>query len=196
MRRALFFLSAVFTFSACNSKKEDSVPAKVETHEADAANFFPVTSFIKGEIANIKNIGITPVRKTLKEGRVLDSAFVKPEDYNTAFADFLSPVIDSANVKGMFTETKFKDETLDAFTFTYDPAGSSTNAFPFLHWDVYVDPESGKVKRVYLIKKAGGDKQLQLTWKSGKSCSIITVNTGANGGIEKQETISWNYDKE
>jgi hypothetical protein len=44
-----------------------------------------------------------------------------------------------------------------------------------------------------MIKKAAGNKLLQLTWLSNKWCKITTItnNPGGTEGIEKEEKISW-----
>lgn len=195
MKATVFFLCTL-VFIGCNQKKEDPTPAPsaavAETPDA-IANFFPVTSFLKGQILEIKSIGITPVKKITVRGHT-DSAFVKAEELETVFADFLSPVIDTANLKGTFTQKKFLDQTLNAFTFTYDPAERKTDSFAFRHWDVYIDPETNKVTRIYMIKKAGPAKELQLTWQCGKWCKIVTVNISGNGSVEKEEKISWTYE--
>ena len=198
--RGLFFLAGMlWLFGGCNNKKPEQavVPqAAAEATPDSMDNFFPVTTYIKGEIFNIKNIGITPVRK-ITVGNHTDSSFVKAETYDSVFADFISPVIDTANLKGIFTETKFLDQTLNAFTFSYDPAGEKAAAFPFIHWDVYIDAETNKVRRVYLVKKISAEKTRQLTWQSGKWCKIITLKTaGDKAGIVSEEKIKWTYENE
>ena len=117
------------------------------------------------------------------------------EELETVFAAFLSPVIDTANLKNTFDQKIFKDETLNAFTYTIDPKNIQTNTFAFTHWDVYVDAESNKVTRVYLLKKESADKILQLTWQAGKWCKILTLtNTNGKNIVEKEEKISWSFD--
>jgi hypothetical protein len=200
MKMLSIFIAVVFLV-ACNSNKpapkkiEDAVaPQSVEPLGDSATNFFPVTSYLKGELLNIKTGGITPIRKITIAGKT-DSSWVKMEELESILAVFLSPVIDSTNLKDVFDQKIFKDETLNAFTFTYDPKNAQTNTFAFTHWDVYVDPESNKVTRIYLLKKEGADKMLQLTWQSGKQCKIRTLNN-ANGKttVEKEENISWSFE--
>ena len=190
----------LFLFIACHSKKDvvESSPATVLPNAEDSAgNFFPVTEYLKGEIAGIKETGITPIdRITVKKHT--DSTWLNSDaKMHDAFSGFISPVIDTANVKKIFTEKKFKDLTLNAFIFTYDPANAGADSFAFRHWDIYVDPETNKVRRVYLVKQAPGGRMLQLTWQSGKWCKIVTIKTtGDSTEIEKEEKISWTYDKE
>ena len=189
-----FLLGTLLFFSACNNYKATPVVnnslKNTQLINVDTiSNFFPVTSFLKGEIFSIKRNGITPIKKTTI-GNKTDSVYVKEANLETTFAVFLSPIIDTSNLKNTFTEKKFFDQTLNAFTFTYDPTKGHENSFAFQHWDVYVDPETNKIKRIYLTKKIDTDTQLLLTWQSGKWCKIITVK---NATIIKEEKISWNY---
>ncbi len=188
------FLAACNNNSSTNTTPKESVPPTISPLGDSATNFFPVTSYLKGELLAIKNGGVTPVRKITKAGKT-DSSWIKMEELETVFAAFLSPVIDTTNLKSTFEQKIFKDETINAFTFTYDPKNAQTNMFAFTHWDVYVDPESNKVTRIYLLKKESADKVLQLTWKSGKNCKILTLkNVDGNTTVEKEENISWSFD--
>lgn len=189
-----FIIITLVLFSSCNNNKKTSVLNSTAVtqqvkKEDTVANFFPVTSFLKGEIFGINTGGITPVKKTTINNKT-DSVYLKEVDFENSFAEFLSPVIDTSNLKNSFTEKRFLDQTLNAFTFTYDPADGKENIFAFKHWDVYVDPETNKVRRVYLTKNIDSDTQLLMTWQSGKWCKIITVK---NSAIVKEEKISWSY---
>ena len=192
-----FLLGSILIISACNSnKKAPDTSNNINSPQIiigdTISNFFPVTSYLKGELYGIKNGGITPIKKTIVDNK-LDSVFIKEVDFETVFASFLSPVIDTANLKNSFVEKRFLDQTLHAFTFTYDPIDSKQNSFAFQHWDVYVVPETNKVKRIYLTKKIDNETELLLTWQSGKWCKIITVQ---NGKLIKEEKISWRYEEQ
>jgi hypothetical protein len=192
----LLLLAACGNNNNANTKEtiEPAAAQSVSPLGDSATNFFPVTSYLKGELLNIRSGGITPVRKITIADKT-DSSWLKMEELEKVFAAFLSPVIDTTNLKDAFDQKIFKDETLNAFTFTYDPKNAQTNTFAFTHWDVYVDPESNKVTRIYLSKKEGTDKTLQLTWQSGKRCKIRTLkNANGKTTVEKEENISWSFD--
>lgn len=188
------FLSLIVLINCTQPQKTNTTSAN--TNVVDSAdNFFPVTSFIKGEILQIKSGGITPIKKTLINKK-LDSTWLKMTAIDSMLTAFTFPTIDTANCKPFFEEKKFLDQTLNAFTFTYAPKVGISNSFAFTKWDVYVSPETQKVTRVYLVKKEGSKSILQLTWQAGKWCKIVklTDNTGnKNYTIEKEETISWSY---
>jgi hypothetical protein len=182
--------------SACNNNQSDSstIVNSNENKKDSAVRFFPVTSYLKGEIFGIKNGGVTPVRK-ITIGTKTDSTWLKMDELDSVMTDFLTPIIDSTNLINTFTESRFKDETLSAYTFTAEPKNSKENTFAFTHWDVYVDVETNKVKRIYLIKKESPTRELQLTWQCGKWCKIITISTESGKSvIEKEEKIYWSFE--
>ncbi len=181
--------------NACNSnvpRKEviqndmDTVPEK--------SVFFPVTEYLKGQIYEIEQKGLTPKKYTTINGYT-DSLMIKFDKLNELLAAFLHPEINSANLAPYFIETKFLDQSIDAYTFTYEAKSQLPDTLLLRHWDVYVEPETGKVKRIYIIKKEGNSKILQLTWQSNKWCKTTTIinNPDGTATIEKEEKISWDY---
>ncbi len=57
----------------------------------------------------------------------------------------------------------------------------------FKRWDVYVDPDNGKVTRIYLVKRGAADRELQLTWQSGKWYKIVTLQNVSGKIIAEKE---------
>lgn len=157
-------------------------------------NFFPVTDFIKGQLTEIRNKGINPV-KIVMHGSRPDSSWVKIEDMEKEAGSFLTPVIDSVNLVDFFAEKSFLDQTINAFTFTYDPVKPLPDSFSLQRWDVYIDPESSKVTRIYMVKKLPGKKIQQLTWRAGKSCKMITLTEKPDGSplVESDVMLNWDF---
>jgi hypothetical protein len=190
------FIYTAFIFLAatgCNS----NTPAAENTTAVvpeKKDNFFPVTTYLKGQLYEIKQKGVSPFKYTVVNGRI-DSAIIKLDEVEAYAKEFLEPVIDTANLFSTYTESKFLDKTIDAFTFTYEPANPANDSLLLRHWDVYVEPETGKVKRVYIVKKGTGNKTLQLTWLPDEYFKTVVLNNNTNGTttVEKEEKISWNY---
>lgn len=181
-----------FALAACSSnEKKTAEPAEAPIQ---SQSFFPVTSYLKGQLYDIKQKGLTPIKyTTIKEHT--DSVLVKFEDLETLAKEFLSPEIDSTNLIAFYTESKFLDQTIEAFTFTYELKPNAPDSVKFLQWDVYIEPEKGKVKRIYMIKKGGPGKTLQLTWLSNKWFKTTTIVNNPDGSslVEKEEKIVWDY---
>jgi hypothetical protein len=196
MKLAAIALGSILLFSCTNSSSKE-VSAKKDVPAEPPQRFFRVTDFLLGDIKGISAKGVTPLKITTINNHS-DSVWLKQEELSTAMHEFTSPVIDSANLTDLFHETKFQDQTLNTFTFTYDPIAKLPGTMQLVHWDVYIDPEAGTVKKVYLVKRKkenSQDKTLQLTWQAGKWCKTTTLinKPGGSSGIEKEEIILWDF---
>jgi len=192
-------LACVLLQSCNGSKNKPSLTTPVTDSLAlkDSAakqRFFPLTDYIKGQIFEIRQKGINPIKYHTVNDRT-DSVWLKTEEFAQAFSEFLDPVIDTTNMTGLFTEKKFMDRSIDAFTFTYDPTGSLPDSETLVHWDVYIDPETEKVRRIYMVKNIGPAKTIQLTWQSDKWCKTTYILNKPDGSsvVEKEEKINWDF---
>lgn len=190
-----FILAICTSIIVCSSCNNSTGSKKVgDTTQIEKPSFFPVTAYIKGQIHSITEKGINPLKYTTIKDHT-DSVWVQAEEFNKIFAPFLTPEIDSANLIGLFTESKFKDRSYnDAYTFTYEPAKTLPDNMSLQRWTVYIDPEKNRVKKVF-INKTEGNKETQLTWQNDQWCTIITINhtSDSTSVIEKEEKIVWNF---
>lgn len=191
-----FLLAQLFSCQTKSSKDAPvAVPEKKSTSDTAASDaFFPVTNYLKGQINDIREKGVNPVKYTTKD-KSTDSAWLKSENFEKEMSSFLETSIDATNLIDLFSEKKFLDQTLNAYTFTYDPKVSLPDSMALQHWDVYVDPNTNKVKRIYMIIKIRGEKQQQLTWQSDKWCKIVTIGIDKNDNsyVEKEVLIKWDF---
>jgi hypothetical protein len=180
--------------SCTDSGKQDAHAVSKGKETAEQQPFFPVTAYLKGEIYNIKKSGINPLKYTTQNNRT-DSVWLKIEEIDDVVQEFLKPEIDSVNLTALFTEKSFFDQSINAVTFTYEPIVKLPDTLKLRHWDVYIDPESNKVKRIYLLKETDKTKTLQLTWLSGQWCKIVSIITDEKGSskIEKEEKLVWDF---
>lgn len=175
-----------FIYSCNNSGKPAEKHSSADTTEKQ--NFFPVTAYLKGEIFNLKTNGINPLKYTIVNNHT-DSVWLKVEELDLALQEFLQPEIDSVNLITLFTEKSFLDHSLGVITLTYEPSVTLPDSMKLERWDVYIDPKTNKVKRIYMVKEIDKNRSLQLTWLSNQWCKIITlVNNGeGESKIEKEE---------
>lgn len=193
MRTYLTCILGTLVFAACSGPAlEDKKAVGENTVPAKKPSFFPVTSYIRGQLYEVKSKGVNPLHYITINGRK-DSSWMRIEDFEPAVAEFLTPQIDSTNLVNLFTEKNFLDQSIAAYTFTYDPAGKLPDTMKLKHWDVYVDAESNKVTRIYMVKENTQGKILQLTWQGDKYCKIVTLGMDASGNsaVEKEEQITW-----
>jgi hypothetical protein len=189
-----FLLASIYLLlSACNNSSNKNVLSTISADTLQKQRFFPVTVYIQGQLFDIKEKGINPIKYTTV-GDNKDSIFLKVESWEQEMAEFLTPVIDSTNLNTLFVEKSFKDQSLNAITFTYDPVKKLPDSLSLTGWTVYVNPENGNVNRIYLTK-AKGNRTTQLTWNNDKNCKMVYLLTDEKGGftIEKEVLISWDY---
>ena len=192
----LFIILLVFIFSCENKKKENDLNQSNLNANADStkeeATFFPVTDFFKGEINKIKSSGKNPVKYFHNKQNKLDSVWIKMESFDSVFSDFVNPSIDSSNDAKFYVEKRFFDNTINAFTLTYDSKDILPPSKPWTHWDIYVNPESNSVSRIYLVKVINDSTIKQLTWIPDKSCKIVCIkNINNTSEIENEMNIKW-----
>ena len=195
----IFFLlgTCIIVLISCNNSSTSEAsknPPPLDSLQAKRESFFPVTSYIKGEIFGFKKDGINPLKHTTIKNHT-DSVWLKIDEVEGAVKEFLYPEIDSLNLVSLFSEKSFLDQSIGSYTFTYEPDGTLPDTMTLKHWDVYIDPPSGKVKRIYMVKEISKNKTLQLTWQSRKWCKITSIITDQNGvsSVEKEEKITWDF---
>lgn len=192
MRAGFIYIFCLLIFYSCGNK-ESSNANENEVHEKDKQVFFPVTSYIRGQMTDIKTSGLNPLKYT-SQGNQKDSSWIKSEDFEKEFGDFLYPVIDSNNMVSFFSEKSFMDQTLNLITLTYDPIKELPDSIQWKHWDVYIDPATNAIQRIYLVKQIAADKTAQLTWQSGKKCKMVVLKEDEKGVsfLDTQTEIKWN----
>lgn len=194
----LFFCSAALLFS-CSGKKNNSTPGKEET-PGDSSNvnsrqqlsFFPVTSFLQTQINSLDSLQVTVLQINFANGKA-DSTWISKEKVKPLLQPFVTDPIDKENLVPLFKESKFNDQTTEAITFTYTPINSLPDSISIRHWDVYIDPEKGTIKRIYIVKQLKKDNAAfiqQLTWQTNKSAKIVSI--GPDGKIQSE--LKWIWD--
>lgn len=175
----------ILIFAACGDNTETTtVPVNQDTAKTI---FFPVTEFIKGRLVELDSAENAPLKIVTQNG-ISDSFWLKRESIRPFAQPFLSPEIDSLHLSNLFTGTSFLDQTINAFTFSYDPLNQLPDTMSLRRWDVYVDPEKNIVKRVFIIKHVDG-VQMQLTWTTDW-CQVTTIK---DDKVLKEEKMIWNF---
>ena len=185
-------ITLIFIFfclvSSCSQKKSEQSTA--EPSESDAT-FFPIGNYLQGDITLLKQNGISPKYFHVKNG-ISDSSFLQIQNIESDLSDFLLPLIDSIGLSAWVKETKFYDESIESFTLSYDVQNAYFEKTTWRKWDVYINPESQKVDRIYLVKTISDSSIAQLTWIPNSYAKIVIINN-QNSSIVEEKTIFWNY---
>ena len=180
----------------CSHKNKSIVAAK--TGKAAPA-FFPVTLYITGQISELNQLQVTPLKiTTIHEHQ--DSVWIKLQDVAIFAEPFIHPVIDSATLSRFYSESSFLDQTINAITLSYDPVDYQHDPLSLKSLVVYIDPQNNKVTRIYIEKSLPaikGTRMQQLTWQSDSWCKITTITENEDRPAEiKEEKVIWNFDSE
>jgi hypothetical protein len=196
IKQFLFAVLVVCLFS-CHSNPSATEPATVSPEDTIAANFFPVTSFIKGQMLAFDSLDVTPLHIISIRDKN-DSQWIKKEQLKLLLAPFLKPEINNTNLAKYFKETKFNDQSINAITFTYDPIGTLPDSIPLQNWTVYVSPQTSTVTRIFMTKSLKENNQFitqQLTWESNTSALIVDILNKPDGSSEvlTQDKFIWSF---
>lgn len=196
MKKYCVITITIFIFYSCTNNSNQSTTAQ-EITETQTDSFFPVTSFIKGQMITLDSLPITPLQLTIIKEKT-DSVWIPKDKLRDFYLPFLTPVINEINLTKYFKESSFSDQTLNAVTFTYDPIDKLPDSVSLRHWDVYIHPETGKVIKVYIVKQFKADDQMitqQLTWQTNKMAKISTILNKPDGSmeLEKEVVLIWDF---
>ena len=186
----------IFTSCISSDSKKTSLPENnISVQKRDS--FFPVTSFLKGQIAQLNSLALTPLHTITVNGKT-DSLWIKREQLGILLVSFLNPAINETNLIEYFKETSFNDLTLNTITLTYDPIKTLPDSIRLTHWDVYINPETGKIQKIYMVKKFKSKDAFvteQLTWQTDRSATITTLinKAGIKTELLKVDKFIWNF---
>ncbi|MEP6616295.1 MAG: hypothetical protein ABJA57_06925 [Ginsengibacter sp.] len=197
MIKRYFTLLFLFIFViGCSNRKKITVPE--ETGKA-APVFFPITTYLEGQISEFGQLQITPLKITTLNEQV-DSSWLKTADLPLIAEPFLHPFIDSAILCKYYNESSFLDQTINSITLAYDPKSLQEDPLSLKSLAVYIDPQSNKVTRIFIEKIVPENKSThlqQLTWKTGRWFKITTITETAGKVPEiKEEKVIWNFDQD
>ena len=193
MHKSIFTCFILILSISCNTKNEKGpIPAE----DKNNISVIPITEFLKGQLKEIENSPVTPVKITIEDGKV-DSIWVTRDSIRTFAGPFLTPEIDSASLSSYFEGTSFFDQSVNAVTLTYEANSKIPEGINLRHMDIYIRPEQNEITRVYMVKEipmTNGSKTLQLTWNPGKNCSKLTIieENGKEPRV-KEENIIWGF---
>jgi len=143
------------------------------THEAPS--FFPVGDFIESKIKEVVDY-YPKVKFFNKQPNGSDSVETTSKKMTLFLDEFRLPRIDSVGMSPYFSEKKFRDETLHWVSLSYDPSVKIPDSIPWRRWDVHIDPETGEVKRIYLVKQVSATRLGQFTWLPATGCKMTFID--------------------
>ena len=200
MRKIIFLFFIIAFIVSCGEHKKNNLtsPVAVDSTDHKIDSFFPVTSFLKGQMILLDSLPVTPLH-TITVNNKTDSSWLKKDELRPLLQIFLTPEIAETNLTTLFKESSFNDQTLNAMTFTYEPVKLLPDSISLRHWTVYIDPLKGDVTKIYLVKEDKKDHlYYQLLWKPKYWAKITTIQNKPDGNdvVTREEKIIWGFTEE
>jgi len=197
LRHLLYCSFLLLLIASCGENNDqNSIAESAKPNTADQPerpSFFPVTDYLKGQIKLMKTSTINPLLHT-KIGNQEDSCQIRIEAIDSVLKDFIEPVIDSVHLSPYFKENKFEDATLALITLSYDAQKTIPENIPWNRWDIYIDPTSGEIKRVFMVRTDENGDSKQLLFKAGEYWKITSISGGSDAKIISEKTLMLKYD--
>ena len=173
----------------CSCKNDEEQDTK------EQAEFFPVLSYLKGQVAHI-DTSVYSIVQVKKSGTSVDTTYLKREDFRKAAADFLSiPDISSKKLRKNYEETRLFDETIEKVILSYSTKDEDMEV---LREDIIITPTleadhevaSIYIERVHESRK--GSVQKKMFWEVNKRFQVTSIIQNDNEP-ERIETVqvSW-----
>lgn len=189
----IFTCFSLFIFFITGCSNNHTTQNNQVKDSTDDNSFFPVTQFIKGQLREIDSLPVTPLKITTVNTHE-DSVWLKKENIRSFAEPFLHPEIDSAFLNKFYEKKSFLDQTINSITLTYDLKNNSADPKTIA---VYINPQTNKVTRIYIVKEIAGNtgrQTLQLTWYADHWCKITTISEKENMKPEvKEEKLIWDF---
>ena len=180
------FLFSIFTilsllFNSCKPKEKDS-----------KEKFFPVLSFIQGQVAEI-DTSLYSIRKfSTVDGLPADTIYIHREQFREAAKDFLSiPDLSSSKYEDRYIEDKQFDETMNRVILTYTSLKPEKEEIQRQEVLIKPDPTGDKITNIIInriVITKDSSMQKRLFWKVDESFQVITIKQ-LNGQLETSSTV-------
>ena len=163
-----FFATLIVVLFAFSCKEKD-----------DREKFFPVLSFIQGQVADI-DTSLYSIRKIVYVDSLrTDTFFIHREDFRKEAQEFLSiPDISAPKYRDRYTEDKRFDETMNRVMITYTPVKPEKEEIQRQEVIIKPDPVGDKVTN-FIINSVVNTKDSavlkRLLWKVGESFQVTII---------------------
>ena len=160
----------------------------------EGTNFFPVASFIDGQVHTVDSLRL-PVQKLTTINNRTDTVLIGLPEFKQLAAGFKTPDINDSSLSRYYTESSFADQSIASVTLTYSTKDSS---LPLQRLDVIIHPDpvlNDQVQSIYL-EKAGQVKDTlivkKLYWRADRNFQIITSKQSGAQATSTVVKVVWN----
>jgi hypothetical protein len=188
--KQLLLIVIVATCFSCNHRQQKKTPVG----EEKPADFFPVGSFISGQVREVDSLGM-PLIETITANHNTKTIVISAAEFKRLANEFIQSDISGAATNRFYKETSFADQSAPNVTLTY---ASTDKQLEVQRVDVIIRPDTlvnDKVQNIY-IEKVSSKKDTsivkKLLWNADRNFQIITTTQPPNGApVTTHLKVSW-----
>lgn len=149
-----------------------------EEKKEGAADIFPVTSFIEGQIHLVDSFQVPTLKYITVNGKT-DTSLISISEFKQIAQEFLHPDINDPSLSKYYKETNFADQSIKGVTFNYS---TDNKDLEIQRVDVIVSASAvmnDKVRSIYIEKQnRSGDTTVykKLYWRADRNFQIISTS--------------------
>lgn len=183
--RLVPILCLLLLVAACNQKSDQNVDTSNVWNDlpdttTEAPSFFPVSNYILGQMNDMKSDGIS-LKKITSKTTSSDTSSASLQELMDSLKMLIQHPIDSTKLGAFFKERKFNDQSIGSITLSYERLPEASDSIPWKNWDVYLDPETGEVKRIFLVYQVDVGTKQQITWNpQRRTCRFVVIQEKLN----------------
>lgn len=176
--RILTTLLILASISACNSSSEEKT-------------YFPITAFLKEEIARIDSLPIAIILTRENKGN-LDTSIVDKKDFRTLAMSLIGIDLQEKKYKKNYQELVLEDVQLGNITISYTTENTD---LPIRKIELYIDANSNKIKNIFAERQEKEGEQLLTKKILWTAATELMVNTShyQNGELLDNRTERYNW---
>jgi len=185
------FLIGLFLLSVSSCKQKVQV---------DKEKFFPVLSFLQGQVADIDTSLHRIYKLVYVDSLRIDTVYIHRENFREEAKDFMSiPDLSQSKYQDRYTEEKISDEMMNRVLLIYTPVSPDKEEIQRQEVLIKPDPAGDKVTNIIIhsvVNTKDSAVQKRLLWKMDQSFQVTTIKQLA-GQPETTSTIKvvWNEDE-
>ena len=174
------------------------IGCKQKKSEEKTESFFPVLSFIKGQVADIDTSLYAIKKIVFIDSLHTDTSWMKREEFRGLAKDFLSiPDISGKKYKKLYTEEKLYDESMNRVILSYKPINPADAEIQ--KQEILITPNAAtgdKVSSIIIeqgIANKDSSVQKKMLWTVDQSFQVTTIRQ-TPGEAETISTlkVTWN----
>lgn len=196
--RITILLFPLFLLSfACKQKSKNTTSNTPSSDTLSKEPLYPYPQYIQDQIKYVDSAPLAIEMHSFENGIRIDSTLISRDKFHELAAEFMSPDLNTKELRPLYTEKSFQDLTINSITFSISAKDQS---LPLQQADVLLNPETKVVKNIIIKKQSQrGDssESRTLLWVNNMNFQIISSVSAKDGKpVDRVIKVIWDKPRE